>query len=267
MHKKRILIVEDDKDLARLLAHRCRTLGLHSAIAYDALTALNRLNEFQPHAVVLDVGLPAGNGLSVCEMMMTDDNWQSIPKIILTGRQDDVTIRRCHELYALYIPKSEDVWDELRALLILLLELPSQSAGPAQFTPGTEIPACEGGLTCRAAEAPPFDLQELLARCEGDAQFVAGLIHKFQQQAPDACGNLAESIAHANCADAQDVAHRLKGAAMYVSANNIRDAAATLELFASVSDLTNMAIVLESLEDHVMKCIQWDDIPSTFATV
>lgn len=83
MPKNRILIVDDDKDLARLLANRCRKLRLHVAVAYDALSALNRLDEFLPHLVVLDIGIPAGNGLSVCEMMMTASNWRPIPKIIL----------------------------------------------------------------------------------------------------------------------------------------------------------------------------------------
>ncbi|MEX0729079.1 MAG: response regulator [Planctomycetaceae bacterium] len=150
MHSKKILIADDDKDLVQILARRCRKLGIRVAVAYDALTALNRLKEFHPKLVVLDVEMPAGNGLSVCEMMTTDADWRFIPRIILTGRTDYATIRRCHELLSHYIPKRVNMWDDLEPLIVHLLSRDPGAAPPErnsiceEFTYGI-VPVADDG--------------------------------------------------------------------------------------------------------------------------
>ena len=84
----------------------------------------------------LDVNLPGGNGLSLCEMLCTDDRMADIPKIILTGRSDPDTIRRCHSMCAYYVEKSSDVWERMGPLLIEVLGPtggPSAAAGSLRF--------------------------------------------------------------------------------------------------------------------------------------
>jgi DNA-binding response OmpR family regulator len=118
---KRILIADDDPNLVDALAVRCRTLGLEVLTAYDARTALNSIFESRPDVACLDVSMPCGNGLGVCEMLVSDERFVSLPVIVLTGRTDPETIRRCHALCAYYVPKCTDLWSRIGPLLRELL--------------------------------------------------------------------------------------------------------------------------------------------------
>ena len=119
--QKSIFIADDDRQLVRALALRCQNLGLHVQQAYDSVTALRQIHAQPPDFICLDVNLPGGNGLSLCEMLCTDDRTARIPKIILTGRSDPDTIRRCHTMCAYYVEKSPNVWERVGPLLCELL--------------------------------------------------------------------------------------------------------------------------------------------------
>ncbi len=131
---KSILIADDDRHLVYLLALRCRQLGLEVREAYDCVSALTQIHATCPDVVCLDVNLPGGNGLSLCEMLCTDDSVADIPKIILTGRSDPDTIRRCHSMCAYYVEKANDVWERMRPLLVDVLTQPAgKPPRPAQL--------------------------------------------------------------------------------------------------------------------------------------
>lgn len=130
MTRKTVLIADDDPQLVRALAIRVKNLGLEVLTAFDALTALNEANETVPDLIILDVNMPAGNGLSVCEMLATDPGSSLIPVIILTGRRDKETVRRCHDLLAYYVLKTPNVWAEVEPILheVLGIEKPLEEA-------------------------------------------------------------------------------------------------------------------------------------------
>lgn len=137
MNKKTILIAEDDRELGELLAARCRRLGLEAIAVRTATDALSVVECHRPDLVCLDVNMPAGNGLSVCEMMASDDRWSEIPVIILTGRTDPETVLRCHRLCAYYVLKCPDVWSRVEPLLYELLELEPCPEEPNEALPMT----------------------------------------------------------------------------------------------------------------------------------
>ena len=126
-----ILIADDDRNLVRALTVRCQRLGLRVFSAHDSVSALSQIHAARPDVVCLDVNLPGGNGLSLCEMLCTDDRTAAIPKIILTGRNDPETIRRCHTMCAYYVEKSRDVWDRVAPLLRELMERRASACAPA----------------------------------------------------------------------------------------------------------------------------------------
>jgi CheY-like chemotaxis protein len=119
--EKTILIADDDHELVHVLAVRCRRLGLNVLCAHDAFSALSLVKTGRPDVVCLDVDMPAGNGLGVCEMLSSDAACRTIPIIILTGRTDPETIMRCHSLCAYYVEKCPDVWSRIEPLLKELL--------------------------------------------------------------------------------------------------------------------------------------------------
>jgi CheY-like chemotaxis protein len=88
----------------------------------DASSAWQRIEDIRPDVVLLDVRMPAGNGLCVGEMMSQHDELKGTPLIVLTGKTDHQTIRRCHELMAFYVTKCDDVWSRIKPLLCDILE-------------------------------------------------------------------------------------------------------------------------------------------------
>jgi CheY-like chemotaxis protein len=89
--------------------------------ASSALEAINAIHRVVPDLVCIDVNMPAGSGLSVCEMMSSDERLRSIPVIVMTGDCNQQTIRRCHDMMVYYVQKCADVWKRLEPLLIELL--------------------------------------------------------------------------------------------------------------------------------------------------
>jgi DNA-binding response OmpR family regulator len=157
---KSLLIADDDQDLVGVLSIRCRLLGLKVLTAFDAFTALSLVRSQVPDLVCLDVGMPGGNGLSVCEMITSDPAFRDIPVIMLTGRSDPKTICRCHSMCAYYIEKSTDTWERLEPLIRELLELPStvstESGTKADVEPKPEpvFPSLSALYTDRVADEP-----------------------------------------------------------------------------------------------------------------
>ncbi len=100
-----ILIADDDRNLVEALAIRCRGLGLFVSVAYDARTALNIIFESCPTVACLDVNMPCGNGLCVCEMLASDARFSATHVIVLTGNSDPETVRRCHNLCGVLHPQ------------------------------------------------------------------------------------------------------------------------------------------------------------------
>lgn len=116
-----ILIAEDDADLRRLFKTRCEQLGFEVVTVEDAMTALAMIGLRKPDLVCLDVNIPAGNGLSVAEMIVTNEELQGTPVIIMTGEKDHEIEKRCHAMAVFYVPKSDNTWARLQPLICELL--------------------------------------------------------------------------------------------------------------------------------------------------
>jgi len=71
LKRKRVLIIEDDQNLAMALSLRLKAAGYGTTTTYDALTGLNAAISNPPALVLLDISMPAGNGFSVAEKIQT----------------------------------------------------------------------------------------------------------------------------------------------------------------------------------------------------
>jgi DNA-binding response OmpR family regulator len=87
--KKKILIIEDEQDVARLLAVRLRSVGYEVVIAVDAALGVRLAHRENPDLIILDLMLPAGGGLSVLENLRLSAHFRDTPIIILTGIKDE----------------------------------------------------------------------------------------------------------------------------------------------------------------------------------
>lgn len=117
----RILMVEDEEDIAFILRFLLDRNGYQVDHASDGRQALDRLNGDPPDAVLLDIMLPYHDGLEIVERMRAIDAWRSIPVLMLTAKAREADIVRALELGADdYVTKPfqpEEVLARLRRLL------------------------------------------------------------------------------------------------------------------------------------------------------
>jgi DNA-binding response OmpR family regulator len=86
MNKKRILIVDDDPDACLGLQLRLKANDYETHCAADGLTAISETRNTHPDLIILDLGLPAGDGFSVMERLRKNPEWAAIPVIVLSAR-------------------------------------------------------------------------------------------------------------------------------------------------------------------------------------
>lgn len=87
--RQRILIVDDEPHIRRLLATRLQTEGYDVEEAGDGEEGLRKLPDFRPDLVLLDLMMPGANGLEVLSRIRADPGRGTLPVIILTAKGQD----------------------------------------------------------------------------------------------------------------------------------------------------------------------------------
>ena len=86
MDKKKILVIDDDQDLALGLKVRLRANNYTTVFATDAVSAISQAVKENPHLILLDLGLPAGDGFVVMERLDNIESLSSVPVIVMSAR-------------------------------------------------------------------------------------------------------------------------------------------------------------------------------------
>ena len=89
MLKQRILVVDDDKEVVRLMRAYLEQAGYDVLVAYDGETAVHSLRREKPDLVLLDLMLPDRDGWDITRLVRSDAALAAIPIIMLTARVDD----------------------------------------------------------------------------------------------------------------------------------------------------------------------------------
>lgn len=87
--KENILIVEDEKDIVKMLDYNLKKEGFRTLIAHDGEEALDAANVKHPDLILLDLMLPGLDGLDVCKTLKTERKTASIPIIMLTAKSQE----------------------------------------------------------------------------------------------------------------------------------------------------------------------------------
>src|SRR6267142_1164014 len=87
MVKTKILVVDDNPAIRIGLSVRLRANGYEVLFAEDAISATAALVTERPDLLILDLGLPAGDGFVVMDRLQKNDRLANIPVIVLTGRE------------------------------------------------------------------------------------------------------------------------------------------------------------------------------------
>jgi DNA-binding response OmpR family regulator len=90
-----VLIIDDDDTLSEVLSHRLKQQGFGTQAAYSAGAGLTKAKADPPSAIILDLGLPDADGLTVCEQLADSPETCSVPILILSGKEEPGLVRRC----------------------------------------------------------------------------------------------------------------------------------------------------------------------------
>lgn len=88
INNKKILIVEDDPDLLKILADKFTNEGFVVATARDGEEGLVEISHNQPDAVLLDVIMPRMDGITMLKKLRAEPSHKDIPVLILTNLAD-----------------------------------------------------------------------------------------------------------------------------------------------------------------------------------
>lgn len=86
---KKILIVDDEKDLVETLTFRLEAAGFEVIPAYDGLEGLSKARKEKPDLILLDVMMPKMDGYQVCRLLKFSNDMKNIPIVMLTARGQD----------------------------------------------------------------------------------------------------------------------------------------------------------------------------------
>ncbi len=129
--KKRILIVDDERDIVKALTIRLQRAGYEVVTAFDGARGIFMAHKERPDLIILDIRMPAGNGFSVAEKLRQSMDAPAIPVIFLTGSPEMDSEKKAMDLGArFYIKKPYDAEELLDAIERGLAKDLDSSQGP-----------------------------------------------------------------------------------------------------------------------------------------
>jgi len=98
--RKKVLIIEDDEDVAKILELLVQTLGAEVRVADDGMTGVELASSEQPDLVLVDIHLPGMNGLDVIRALRTTPKLEGLPIVVITGNSTVEYVRETARLGA-----------------------------------------------------------------------------------------------------------------------------------------------------------------------
>ena len=98
--KKKILIVDDEPSIVRLLSKRLKVNGYETFVAEDSYQCIKRAQELNPDLILLDMKMPAGGGLVAFENLKASVYTSTIPVIFVTAQPEEEVKKQVMELGA-----------------------------------------------------------------------------------------------------------------------------------------------------------------------
>ena len=87
---ERVLIVDDDPDIQRLVSYNLTQAGFEVATAETGRKALESVQKHPPDLIILDLMLPDVDGVEVCRILRHRENSRRIPIVMLTARGEEI---------------------------------------------------------------------------------------------------------------------------------------------------------------------------------
>jgi two-component system alkaline phosphatase synthesis response regulator PhoP len=92
MQKPKILLIEDEEDIAALIKLQAEIAGYKLLVEVDGLNGLIAVEREIPDLVILDIMLPGQSGLDVCRKIKTNPELKDIPVIIISAKSEELDV-------------------------------------------------------------------------------------------------------------------------------------------------------------------------------
>jgi CheY-like chemotaxis protein len=112
-----VLIIEDDADVRDALQRLLTRVGYEVMAATDGASAVRAVQQRPAHAIVVDLGLPGGDGFTVIERIRRLARYRGVPIIVLTGQASEANRARAKQGGATaFLSKPPDSEELVRAI-------------------------------------------------------------------------------------------------------------------------------------------------------
>jgi PAS domain S-box-containing protein len=146
-----ILLVEDDLDLARVISSTFERAGIHVLHASTRQAALELCASFTPSLMILDIGLPDGDGIGLVERLRQHPELHSLPLLVYSARDLSDTEREKLQLGPTkFLTKARVDAHEVESYVLSMLRTPPQNV----HTSGYSIPGMPSFMVSNSYETP-----------------------------------------------------------------------------------------------------------------
>ena len=97
VNRAKIMVVDDDPDLRHALSLRLRANNYDTVNVCDGYSAIAMAQKERPHLIILDLGLPSGDGFAVLKHLQEYPALSTVPVIVLTARDPEAHEKRTLE--------------------------------------------------------------------------------------------------------------------------------------------------------------------------
>ncbi len=248
----RILVAEDHRVNQQLFRTILEKLGHEVEVADNGRIALDRVTEFDPHLIFLDVQMPEIGGYEAAQILR--DRGYDRPIIAVTANAYSGEREKCLD-YGMndYMPKPFKPKD-VRKLLGTWLTEQLLEAEAAEARNGDDDSAEDDVEATDAAEVrralPLFDFDEAVETFMGKQDVVRRVMNNFISKLDQNRSELREAVAASDTERVYTIAHSIKGGALSLGAARVGHCAAALEKSAFNEDLDAVGTLFSELEQH-----------------
>jgi CheY-like chemotaxis protein len=146
-----ILLVEDDLDLARVISSTFERAGIHVLHASTRQAALELCASFTPSLMILDIGLPDGDGYGLVDRLRQHPELHSLPTLVYSARDLSEAERARLQLGPTnFLTKARVEAQEVESYVLSMLRTPPQNV----HTSGYSIPGMPSFMVSNSYETP-----------------------------------------------------------------------------------------------------------------
>ena len=258
MYSGKVLVVEDNPVNQKVARHILERLGCEVLIAQNGVDALDLLSTLQVELILMDVQMPVMDGIVATSRIRELEalGRARTPIVALTANAMAGDYEKCMAAgmdsfltKPLNVDRLREALDSLGLRVRALQAVPSQPQVAAAMEQGTVADSNEA----RA----PVDLSKLHELTEGDQEFTAELVATFYDSTHRCLDDIASGVRSEEREQIARTAHRLKGAASNIHADDLAEVAALLEATAAGLTPAELSHQIATLRSQALRTIEF----------